>query len=139
MSRTRVAAAAQILLIMAGVLVTVFPFTLGAHAELTCRSVVMRPGDGCPKADGSAVQTYEQRLAARTSARPVIAGLGLLVTAFGTALLIGGQRSKTHSPRGSRAHAMRRSASSPTSGRASAANQPTAVDSSSPTTATPDT
>ncbi len=139
MSRTRIAAAAQIVLILAGVLATVFPFTLGAQAELTCRSVVMRPGDVCAKADGSAVQTYEQRLAARTSARPVIAGLGLFVTAFGAALLIGGQRSKTHSPRGSSAHAIRRSAISPTSGRASAANQPTAVDSSSPTSATPET
>ena len=48
----------------------------------------MLPGDRCAKADGSAAQTYEQRDATRRAAAPVIVGVGLLVAAFGTALLV---------------------------------------------------
>ena len=40
------------------------------------------------KADGSAGQTYEERLATRRSAQPVVGGLGVLVAGFGAALLV---------------------------------------------------
>ena len=52
----------------------------------------MQPGQTCSKADGSAEQTYEQRRAAARSATPVIVGVGLLVAAFGTGLLVAGLR-----------------------------------------------
>ena len=59
----------------------------------------MQPGDVCPKADGSAVQSYEQRARARDNAVPVIMAVGLLVAGFGGTLLImdrqTAQRSKT--------------------------------------------
>ena len=48
----------------------------------------MRPGDMCAKADGSAVQSYEQRAGAPRNAVPVIMVVGLLVAAFGVALII---------------------------------------------------
>ena len=52
----------------------------------------LRPGQTCAKADGSAVQTYEERLSTARNATPVIVGVGLLVAGFGTALLIGDVR-----------------------------------------------
>lgn len=85
MTRTRVAHA---LLILVGLLVLVYPLSIGAASEVTCRGVVMRAGDQCTKADGSGVQTYEQRANARDNARPVIVVVGALVAAFGTTLLV---------------------------------------------------
>lgn len=79
---------AHLLLAIAGLLVALYPITLGAHPTPTCRGVEMRPGDTCSKADGSAQQTYEERLATSRSATPVIIGVGLLVAGFGTALLV---------------------------------------------------
>lgn len=83
--RTRVAHA---VVVLAGLLILTYPLTFGAGADVTCRGVVMRAGDRCVKADGVGVQTYEQRAAARRQATPVIVGVGLLVTAFGTVLLV---------------------------------------------------
>lgn len=83
--RTRIA---HTVVVVLGLLIMVYPLTVGAAAEVTCRGAVMRPGEACTKADGSQQQTYEQRAAARTGARPVIIGLGLLVTAFGASLLV---------------------------------------------------
>ena len=82
---TRVAHAVVVLV---GLLIVTYPLTFGAAADVTCRGVVMRPGDRCVKADGVDVQTYEQRAAARRQATPVIIGIGLVVTAFGTVLLV---------------------------------------------------
>lgn len=84
-------------MVVIGLLVVLYPLTLGGTAPITCRGIVMVPGDRCAKADGSAVQTYEQRDATRRAAAPVMVGVGLLVAGFGTALLLTGrpQRSKT--------------------------------------------
>ena len=79
---------AHLLLAIAGLLVAIYPFTLGAGATPTCRGVAMHPGETCAKADGSAEQTYEERLATAHDAAPVIVGVGLLVAGFGTALLV---------------------------------------------------
>jgi hypothetical protein len=61
--------------------------------------VIGYPGDVCPKADGSAVQSYEQRAQAGRSAVPFMLAGGLLVAGFGGTLLImerrTAQRSKT--------------------------------------------
>jgi hypothetical protein len=89
----------NLVLVLVGIMIMVYPLTLGASAPISCRGVVMQPGDVCPKADGSAVQSYEQRARARTNAVPVIMIVGVLVAGFGGALLITelrtGQRSKT--------------------------------------------
>jgi hypothetical protein len=95
--RARVAHAALILL---GLLIALYPLTVGADPEISCRGVVMRPGDTCAKAGDEAVQTYEQRVQAADAAKPVILGVGLLVAGFGTALLVSAVR--TPRPRTSR-------------------------------------
>lgn len=89
LTRRRVA---HLLLALVGVLIVLYPFTLGANPTPTCRGVELRPGQTCAKADGSAVQTYEERLSTARNATPVIVGVGLLVAGFGTALLIGDVR-----------------------------------------------
>ncbi len=93
--RTRLAHAVVILI---GLLIVSYPVTFGAAADVTCRGVVMRPGDRCVKADGVGMQTYEQRAAARRHATPVIIGVGLLVTAFGTVLLVNELRRPRRAP-----------------------------------------
>jgi hypothetical protein len=94
--------AAQLGVVLAGLLIVAYPYTVGASPGLMCRDQVLRPGQSCPKADGSASQSYESRVAAADAAKPVVIGLGLLVTAFGGYLLWSGSRgsrvSKTHSP-----------------------------------------
>lgn len=79
---------AHAVLILVGLVVLLYPLTVGASPDISCRGVVMRPGDSCAKADDSGTQTYEQRAATARQARPVIFGLGLLVTGFGTSLLV---------------------------------------------------
>ncbi|MGI3783171.1 MAG: hypothetical protein ACRYG2_20600 [Janthinobacterium lividum] len=85
LTRTRVA---HLLLLLAGLAVVAYALTLGGAPELRCHSEVMRPGSVCVKADGSEGQTYEQRIATRRSAEPVVAGVGVLVAGFGAALLV---------------------------------------------------
>ena len=75
-------------LAIAGLLVALYPFTLGADPTVTCRGVELRPGESCAKADGSSAQSYEARAAAARNAAPVIVGVGLLVAVFGAGLLI---------------------------------------------------
>ena len=84
-ARTRLA---HVVLLLAGLAAVVYALTLGGSPDLRCHDQVMRPGSVCVKADGSAGQTYEQRLATRRSAQPVVAGLGVLVAGFGAALLV---------------------------------------------------
>lgn len=83
--RTRVA---HVVVIVLGLLILAYPLTVGAVTDPTCRGVTMRSGDTCPKADNSGVQTYEQRAADRRQAAPVLVVVGLLVTVFGTSLLV---------------------------------------------------
>ena len=85
MSRRRLA---HLLLAIAGLLVALYPVTLGAHPTPTCRGVELRPGESCAKADGSSAQTYEARAADARQAAPVIVGVGLLVAAFGAGLFV---------------------------------------------------
>jgi hypothetical protein len=88
MTRARIG---HLVVILVGVLIMLYPVTFSA-AAITCRGEAMGPADVCLKADGQEQQTYEQRLAARSDAVPVIVGVGLLVTGFGTALLVGDVR-----------------------------------------------
>ncbi|GAA2100627.1 hypothetical protein GCM10009841_15520 [Microlunatus panaciterrae] len=89
---------AQLLLIIVGLLIMAYPFTLGAHPDVTCRGALMHPGDVCRKADGTGVQSYEQRAAAVRNARPVIVGVGVVVTGFGAMLLTGENRRRRRTP-----------------------------------------
>lgn len=73
-------------LALAGVLTMLWAVVLAADPVLLCRDAVMRPGDTCPNAQGTRVQTYEERLAASQQARPVVGVVGGLVTAFAIAL-----------------------------------------------------
>jgi hypothetical protein len=84
-ARTRLA---HLVLLLAGLAAVVYAVTLSGSPALRCHDAVMTPGSVCMKADGSAGQTYEQRIATRRSAQPVVAGVGGLVTVFGAALLV---------------------------------------------------
>ena len=96
---------AQLGLVLAGLFLAIYPFTIGAAPGLMCREQVLRPGQRCPKADGSSTQSYESRAAAAAAAAPVLVVLGLAVAGFGGYLVWSGARagsrparSKTHSP-----------------------------------------
>jgi hypothetical protein len=84
--------AAQVGLILAGLLIALYPVTLGASPDITCRGVVMSPGQTCAKTDGSARESYEQRVAAADAAKPVLGIVGLAVAGFGVTLLAGAWR-----------------------------------------------
>jgi hypothetical protein len=86
---------AQVVLIVVGLAIVLYPLTLGADDGLVCRGVPMRPGDVCAKAGGVGVQTYEQRAGASRDARPIIVGVGVLVIAFGAGLLVTERRRVT--------------------------------------------
>ena len=80
---------AHAVVVLVGLVVLAYPFTLGATPHVGCRGVTMQPGDTCAKADNSGTQTYEQRARDLRNARPVIAVGGALVAGFGVALLVG--------------------------------------------------
>jgi hypothetical protein len=80
---------AHALVVLVGLVILAYPFTVGASPDVSCRGVPLQPGDSCPKADGSGSQTYEQRARDVRNARPVIAVGGALVTVFGVVLLVG--------------------------------------------------
>lgn len=92
---------AHVVVIALGLLILLYPPTIGAATQPSCRGVEMRPGDACAKADDSGVQTYAQRSADRRQAMPVIIVVGLLVTAFGTSLLVTDVRRQRRAATGS--------------------------------------
>lgn len=82
---------AHAFLALAGVALVVWAFLF--TPTVTCRGVVMGPGDVCAKntfseLNSSAVQSYEQRLQAAQQSQPVLVGLGVVVALFGSALLL---------------------------------------------------
>jgi hypothetical protein len=86
---------AHAVVVLVGLLVLAYPFTVGAVPHVTCRGATMQPGDSCAKADSSGTQTYEQRARDQRNARPVIAVGGAVVTAFGAVLLVGELRRRS--------------------------------------------
>jgi hypothetical protein len=86
MSRSRWA---HLLLGLAGLVAIGWAVVWGADPQVVCRDQVMQPGDVCAHAGNDAVQTYEERLAAAQSARPVVGVVGLLVVGFAGYLWIG--------------------------------------------------
>lgn len=95
LTRTRIA---HSLLIVIGLVIVAYPLTFGATPTISCRGVQMRPGDTCAKAQNGGVQTYEQRYRTENQAKPVIVGVGLLVMAFGTSLLVADVRRRPGRP-----------------------------------------
>lgn len=71
-----------------GLVGVVWALTVAANPVITCRDVVMRPGDVCANAEGTRSQTWEERSAAAQQARPVIGVMGLVVAGFGVALAV---------------------------------------------------
>jgi hypothetical protein len=94
----RGAVAAHAVVVLLGLLVLLYPFTVGASPAVTCRGTTMRPGDVCAKAGDAGVQTYEQRAADVRNARPVIAVSGVLLAGFGVVLLTGELRRRPGRP-----------------------------------------
>ena len=79
----------------AGVLALGWSLTLGANPTIACREVTMQPGDVCTNAQGTKIQTYEERMEAAQQARPVIGGVGAAVALFGGVLIAGERRKQT--------------------------------------------
>jgi hypothetical protein len=98
--RTRLA---HVGMILVGLVIFLYPFTVGASLQIRCRGVDMRPGDTCAKAQNAGVQTYEQRLRTANQAKPVMVGVGLLVVGFGTYLLVSDVRRREPEASGSAA------------------------------------
>ncbi|MFX4272682.1 Trp biosynthesis-associated membrane protein [Propionibacteriaceae bacterium Y1685] len=80
---------AHLLLALVGLVVLLWPVTVGAEAAIMCREQVMQPGDTCAKADGEAEQTYEERLSTRRTAAPVIMVVGGAMIIFSAVLAVG--------------------------------------------------
>jgi len=80
---------AHLLLGLAGLAAIGWAVWWGANPQVLCRDRVMGPGDVCAHAGDQQVQTYEERLAAAESARPVVGAVGLLLVGFATYLWIG--------------------------------------------------
>ncbi len=95
MSGRRRARVAHLLVVLAGLVAIVYGLAFADSATPTCRGVPMGPGSVCAKADGSAGQTYAQRVATRRTARPVVIGVGVVVTGFGALLLTADRRRRS--------------------------------------------
>lgn len=76
---------------VAGVVLLVWGLVVMANPTITCRGVVMHPGDTCFKATYTStrsdiVQSYEQRRRAVAQSRPTVIGLGAALTLFGVGM-----------------------------------------------------
>lgn len=83
---------AHAVLILLGLAGVVWALSISAHPVITCREVVMQPGEVCRNAEGTKTQTYEERWNAAQQARPVIGVMGGAAAAFGAALAVGEAR-----------------------------------------------
>ncbi|MGO1975085.1 MAG: hypothetical protein ACTH2Q_19180 [Propionibacteriaceae bacterium] len=83
---------AHLALVLVGIVIILFPFTFGSEPNLNCRGVPMNPGDTCTKADGEALETYEDRVEKANDAKPIVVVVGLVVAGFGGVLLYGARR-----------------------------------------------
>ena len=79
---------AHLLLALAGLVAIGWAVVFGANPTVTCRDVVMAPGDLCTHAGDDKTQTYEERLEAAQAARPVMGVVGVLMVGFAAYLWI---------------------------------------------------
>lgn len=80
---------AHLLLALVGLIAIGWAVIWGANPTVTCRDQVMQPGDICSHAGDEKTQTYEERLEAAQTARPVMGVVGVLMVGFATYLWIG--------------------------------------------------
>ena len=83
---------AHLALAAAGLAAVLWAVLLSANPTIWCRDQVMRPGEVCSNAQGTKVQTYEERFSAAQWARPVVGVVGAVVAGFGIALYRGSRR-----------------------------------------------
>ena len=83
---------AHLALAAAGLVAVLWAVALSANPTIWCRDQVMRPGGVCHNAEGTKIQTYEERASAAQWARPVVGVVGAGVTAFGLVLWRGERR-----------------------------------------------
>lgn len=83
---------AHVALAVVGVAVVVWALWTGLNPSIDCRGVPMSPGDVCHNAEGTKVQTYEDRLDALQHSTPVMVGTGVVVAAFGVGLAFAERR-----------------------------------------------
>lgn len=77
---------AHVALALVGVAVVIWAVATGLNPRIDCRGVPMAPGDICHNAEGTKVQTYDERLAALRHSTPVMVGTGAVIAAFGGGL-----------------------------------------------------
>lgn len=80
-------------IVLAGICIIGYGALMLGHGQVTCRGAVMEPGQVCRKADfagrpSERTQSYEQRLEASRSARPLVVLVGVAIAGFGTWLLV---------------------------------------------------
>lgn len=83
---------AHVALAVVGVAVVVWALLTWFNPTIECRGVRMGPGDVCHNAEGTKVQTYDDRLDALRLSTPVMVGTGLVVAGFGAALAVADRR-----------------------------------------------
>ena len=83
---------AHVALAVVGVAVVVWALLTWFNPTIECRGVRMGPGDGCHNAEGTKVQTYDDRLDALRLPTPVMVGTGVVVAGFGAALAVADRR-----------------------------------------------
>lgn len=76
----------HLVVVVIGLAVAVWAVANLLNPSIACRGVPMGPGDVCTNAEGTKIQTYEDRLEALRFSTPVMVGAGILVAAFGVGL-----------------------------------------------------
>ncbi len=83
---------AHLALAIVGVAVVVWALVTWFNPIIDCRGVPMSPGDVCHNAEGTKVQTYDDRLEALQHSTPVMVGTGAVIAAFGVGLAVAERR-----------------------------------------------
>lgn len=90
--------AGHVILVALGLSAVIWAVAFAGSQTLWCREQVLRPGQVCANAEGTKVQTYEERLRATQLSRPIVAVAGLATAAFGVALWRGARREAQADP-----------------------------------------
>jgi len=83
---------AHLALAAVGLAAVVWAVLLSANPTIWCRDQVMHAGQVCRNAEGTKVQTYEERFSAEQWSRPVVGVVGAALTGFAVVLFRGGRR-----------------------------------------------
>jgi hypothetical protein len=86
---------AHLILGLTGAAAVLWALVLSANPTIWCRDQVMQAGQVCANAQGTKVQTYEERVSAAQWARPVVGVVGVAVTGFALMLWRSGRRPAT--------------------------------------------